>query len=526
MQNEVKNTPLVLLILDGFGIAASSRGNAITQAAMPAWNELARTHTIFSLAASGEAVGLPWGEPGNSEVGHLNLGAGKIVYQEVLRINTAIEDGSFFENETLLSAIAHCKKHNSSLHLAGLVSDGGVHSHHDHLYALLELAAAASLKRVYIHAFLDGRDTTFNSGLEHIQQLERIAERMGAGVIATVSGRFWAMDRDNHYDRIEKVYRAMVRAESDVVYDSATAAIEESYANKVYDEEFKPAVIRHGSENGSARVQPGDSIIFFNYRPDRARELVRAFTSSEFSRFSRTALSNLHAVTLTEYEPDAPVAVAYRKDSIAHPIARVWSEAGITQLHIAETEKYAHVTYFFNGGTDIVFPGQENILIPSAGVVSYAQKPEMSIREITEKAVSDILSGGHQCYVINIANADMVGHTGDLRATIRALGFVDETIAKLAKAVEKRSGTLVITADHGNAEEMVNWENGHIIKEHSANPVPCAIIGEPFRLASPKPEGFALDTLKISGVLSDVAPTLLAILEIPAPEEMTSRPLI
>ncbi|MBI4122678.1 MAG: 2,3-bisphosphoglycerate-independent phosphoglycerate mutase [Parcubacteria group bacterium] len=526
MQTTVKNTPLVLLILDGFGIAAASRGNAITQANMRTFGELVRRYPTFSLAAAGEAVGLPWGEPGNSEVGHLNLGAGKIVYQEVLRINTSIEDGSFFGNETLAGAIAHCKKHNSSLHLAGLVSDGGVHSHQDHLYALLELANRAALKRVYVHVFLDGRDTAFNSGLGYVQQLERIAARLGVGSIATISGRFWAMDRDNHYERIEKVYWAMVKGESERAYDSAAEAIAESYANKVYDEEFVPTVIRRKGANGASRIQPGDGIIFFNYRPDRARELVRAFVLPTFTKFDRTALSNLHAVTLTEYEPDTPVHVAYPKELVEYPLARAWSEAGLTQLHIAETEKYAHVTYFFNGGKDIVFPGQENSIIPSLGAVSYAEKPEMSIQEITSQVAADLAAGRHHCYVVNFANPDMVGHTGNLRATVAGLSYVDASIAALSRAVEKRRGILVVTADHGNAEEMVNWENGHIMKEHSSSPVPAVLVGEQFKLASPKPDTFTLDALAVSGVLSDVAPTLLTLLGLPIPEQMTSRSLI
>ncbi len=519
----MQNIPLVLLILDGFGIAPPSRGNAISQAKMPVFNDLLSKHKAFSLAASGEAVGLPWGEPGNSEVGHLNLGAGKIVYQEVLSINNSIENGSFFENQAFLEAISHCKKHNSSLHLAGLVSDGGVHSHQDHLLALLELAGKASLKRVFVHVFLDGRDTAFNSGLGYVRELERIMKRIGVGSIATVSGRFWAMDRDNHWDRIEKTYKAMVRAESDYVYDSAIKAITESYERKVYDEEFFPTVINSAEKKGISRIQPGDSLIFFNYRPDRAREITKSFVLPAFTKFERSVLSNLCVVTLTEYESNIPVKVAYRKDAVSNPIARVLSDSGLTQLHIAETEKYAHVTYFFNGGKDTVFPGQDNMIIPSVNTSRYDESPAMSIREITKHVVNQIVSQKYHFYVINFANADMVGHTGNLKATKIALEHIDQAILKIYKATASNGGVLAMTSDHGNSEEMINWENGHIVKQHSANPVPFIVVGDSFKLVKQRNKLFDLNTLKISGVLSDVSPALLSVLGIPAPKEMTSR---
>jgi len=521
-----KSLPLVLLILDGFGIAPPSRGNAISQTKMPNFNSLIQKYQTYALAAAGEAVGLPWGEPGNSEVGHLNLGAGRIVYQEVLRINKSIEQKTFFDNDVLSGAIKHCKKHNSSIHLMGLLSDGGVHSHQDHLYALLELMSRAGLKRVYIHAFLDGRDTTFDSGLSYIKQLEKTTKRINVGSIATVSGRYYAMDRDNHWDRIEKTYHAMVKAESDQTFTSAAEAIKESYARKVYDEEFVPVVIRQEKNGGSGRIQPGDSVIFFNYRPDRAREMTKAFVLPTFTKFDRTALSDLYFVTLTEYEPDLPVHVAYTKEIIEHPVSLLISQAGLSQLHIAETEKYAHVTYFFNGGKDSVFPGQENKIIPSAGVASYADKPEMSAREIVKEVLANIKMQKYHVYVINLANPDMVGHTGNLRATQKALGFVDAAVGDISKAVRAEGGVLLITADHGNAEEMVNWENGHIMKEHSANPVPLVIAGERYVLKKSRESDFTLDQLPVGGVLSDVGPTLLSILNIAPHESMTSRALV
>jgi len=518
--------PLVLMILDGFGIAPPSRGNAISQASMPRFNDLVQQYTTYALAAAGEAVGLPWGEPGNSEVGHLNLGAGKIVYQEVLRINKSIEEKTFFDNEVLLGAIKHCKKHNSSLHLMGLLSDGGVHSHQDHLYALLELASRAGLKRVFIHAFLDGRDTPYNSGITYVKQLEKITKRVNVGSIASVSGRYYAMDRDNHWDRIEQAYRVMVKAESQESYESATEAVQASYDRNVFDEEMAPTAIKQGKNAGSARIQPGDSAIFFNYRPDRAREITKAFTLPTFMKFERGTLSDLYFVTLTEYEPNLPVHVAYPKEVIAEPIGKRISDAGLTQLHIAETEKYAHVTYFFNGGKDAEFKGQENKIIPSAGVPSYADKPEMSASEITKEVLEAIKAEQYDVYIMNLANPDMVGHTGNLRATQKALGFVDAAIGEISKAVLKKGGVLLITADHGNAEEMVNWENGHIVKEHSANPVPFVIAGERYKIAKPRDKNFSIDQLPVSGVLSDVGPTILSILSIKPHTGMSSRALV
>ena len=526
MNQNIKNLPIVLLILDGWGIAPSSRGNAFTGSKIPIYNQLVRNYKCFSVAASGEAVGLPWGEPGNSEVGHLNLGAGKIVYQPVLLINKSIEDKTFFNNEELMAAIQNCKQKNSTLHLMGLLSEGGVHSHQDHLYALLELAARNGLKKVYVHVFLDGRDSAFDSGAHYVSQLEKIMNQLGVGKIATICGRFWAMDRDNNWDRVGKAYEAMALGKSDKVYPNAALAIKESYANKVYDEEFAPCVIGQQGDENSARIQSGDSLIFYNYRPDRARQLTKAFSLPSFDKFKRPRLDNIHFVTLVEYDPDLPVKVAFKKEIIKTPIGKVWSDSGLSQFHVAETEKYAHVTYFFNGGEDVVFKGEDNKIVDSAGVASYADKPEMSVNEIKKVVLEDMQKNGHHCYVVNFANADMVGHTGNIRATRFGVETVDKAIKDLAKQVLKMNGVLVITADHGNAEEMVNWENGEIIKEHSRNPVPALIIGEQFRLQSPKPETFSLDSLDVVGVLSDVTSTLLAINGLDQPETMTSRSLI
>lgn len=526
MPHKAHNLPLVLLILDGFGIAPPSRGNAITESRLPNYNELLKRYTTFALAASGEAVGLPWGEPGNSEVGHQNMGAGYIVYQDVLRINQAIADGHFFENEALAGAVSHCKKHNSSLHILGILSDGGIHGHQDHVYAALELAARAKLSRVFLHLILDGRDTPYASAAGYLKQLEKVAKRLATGTIATVSGRFYAMDRDNHWERIERVYSAMVRGESAEMFPDALSAVAASYEKKVYDEEFVPAVIASGPGNGSSRVSPGDAVIFTNYRPDRGRELTAALVLPGFNKFPRTLLGNLYVATMASYDPDLPAHVAFKKEAVAFPLSRVLSEAGLSQLHIAETEKYAHVTYFFNGGSDVAYPLQENVIVPSAGVASYADKPEMAAREITEKVLASLNAGSHDVIIANFANPDMVGHTGNLQATVLSLSTVDESLGAIGRAVEKKGGVLIITADHGNAEEMVNWENGHIIKEHSANPVPCTLIGVPFKREPPLAQELALHQLPVTGVLSDVAPTILSILGLPVPQRMTSRSLV
>lgn len=526
MKNKVKNLPFSLIILDGWGIAPPSRGNAITEAKTPFFNSITQQFKTFSIAASGESVGLPWGESGNSEVGHQNLGAGKIVYQEILKINKSIEDNSFFEKDVFQDAVAHCKKHNSSLHILGILSDGGVHGHQDHIYALLELAARNSLSRVNVHVILDGRDVAYNSGLEYVQQLEKIIKRLKIGEISTISGRFYAMDRDNHWNRTQQAYKAIIKGESLQAYESAEDAIKSSYEKGVYDEEFVPVLIRKEGENGTTRVQPGDALIFTNYRPDRARQITKAFIDPSFEKFKRTLLGNLYFVGMTEYENGFPENVAFKKESVDYPISRVISEAGLSQLHIAETEKYAHVTYFFNGGKDIVFKGQENIIIPSAGVPSYVDKPEMSAKEIADYTVGSLKKAKYAFYVINFANADMVGHTGNLRAIIKAVEVVDSCVKRIVSQTIAQGGVACVTSDHGNAEEKVNWDNGHIIKKHSTNPVPCILVGDKFRLKNPKEKDFLLSNLKVSGVLSDVTPTILSICGLQKPEDMTSLSLL
>lgn len=521
--NKIK--PVILIILDGWGVAPPSQGNAITLAKTPIFNKILTVYPSMTLQASGEAVGLPWGEMGNSEVGHLNLGAGKIIWQNLPRINRAIADGSFFKNKVFLKAIEHTKKNNSKLHLIELVSTGAVHSSIEHLYAFLELAKKNGLSKVYIHAILDGRDTPYNSGQQFIKELLERMKQIGIGKIATLSGRFWSMDRDNHWERTEKSYLAMTKGQADKFFDNPLAAIEDSYQNKIYDEEFVPTVITKNNQP-VAKVQSNDAVIFLNFRPDRARQLTKAFVLDKFSGFSRDKIQNLLFVTMTEYEKDLPVDVAFPPEKIEQPLAKVISDLGLRQFHIAETEKYAHVTFFFNGGREQPFPGEDRVLIPSPRVSSYDQKPEMSAPEVTAKLKEAILSEKYDFIVVNFANGDMVGHTGNLEATKKAVETLDELLGQVLIEVLRKNGVAIVTADHGNAEEMINLRTGEIDKEHSTNPVPFIVVGKQYELTEKLKEVPDLSSMQPSGVLADVAPTILKIMGIKPPEEMTGTALI
>ncbi len=527
MHHKIK--PVVLAILDGWGIAPPGRGNAITSASTPTIKSLPKNFPTLAVQASGEAVGLPWGEMGNSEVGHLNLGAGRIVYQDMPRITKAISDDSFFTNTVLQAAVAHVRKHSSRLHLLGLVSSGGVHSSIDHLFALLELAKKAKIKEVYIHAILDGRDTPRNSAEVFIKKLNQKIKEIGVGEIATLSGRYYAMDRDNRWDRIEQAFVAMTEGKADRTADTAAQAIKDSYAKANYDEEFVPTVIMHGGKP-VATIQDKDAVIFFNFRPDRARQLTKAFTLPSFDKFHREKyFPHLFFVTMTEYDKDLPVKVAFPPEYIVTPFSKVVSDAKLKQLHISETEKYAHVTYFFNGGREEPFAGQDNILIPSPRVSSYAEKPEMSAREVTKRLLEEMQKDKYSFTVVNFANADMVGHTGNLEATVAAVQIVDECIGKIMKEILPREGILFITADHGNAESKVNLQTGELDKEHTVNPVPFYIIGEQFRGNTPYKDFIQDDDLSALppvGILSDVTVTMLQLMKLPVPEEMTGRNLL
>jgi 2,3-bisphosphoglycerate-independent phosphoglycerate mutase len=528
-QNKFKRPkPVGLIVLDGWGIAQPYSGNAISQAKIPVLNDLISHYPTMTLRASGEAVGLPWSENGNSEVGHLNLGLGRIIYQNLPRINKTIADNSFFSNQALIGAFKHARENKSKVHLLGLVSNGCVHSSIEHLEALLAMAKNEKIDDIFIHAILDGRDTAYNSGQNFIKDLERAIREHGRGKIATISGRFYAMDRDNRWDRISKSYAAITEGRGNKS-ETANRAIEESYLKKIYDEEFAPAVI-YESGNPVALVEDNDSIIFFNYREDRARQITKAFVLPTFDKFKRPKyLRNLHFVTFTEYEKDLPVEVAFPPESLKNTLGEVISRAGLKQLRIAETEKYAHVTYFFNGGEETKFKGEDNELIPSPHITSYDLKPEMSAPEVAEKLVKHIDNDEYDFFLVNFANADMVGHTGNIKASVKAIETVDKCLGKVVKSVLAKDGAVFITADHGNAEDMFNMQTGSIDKEHSTNPVPFIIVSRQFEglnLGGQEAPNGDLSLIKPQGILSDVAPTILKIMGIEKPEDMTGRALI
>lgn len=520
--------PAVLLVLDGFGIAPDSEGNAITRAKKPTFDMLQSRYPAMTLRASSEEVGLSWGEMGNSEVGHLAIGAGRVYFQTLPRINRAIADGSFFENAALLKALSAVESSGGTLHLIGLMSAGKVHSFDDHAFALLKLCKTKKVKDVAVHAILDGRDTLYNSGIDFLHGLDAHMKETGVGHLASISGRYYAMDRDNRYERVEKAYKAIALGESEVTAEDPFAALEDSYAREVYDEEFVPTVmVKKGKP--VATVKPGDAVIFFNFRPDRARELTKAFVLPTFEKFPRTYIENLTFVTMTEYEAGLPVDVAFPPVAINNTLAETLSNAGLVQLHIAETEKYAHVTFFMNGTREAPFPNEDRALIPSPHVATYDTVPAMSTYEITEKLIAEIERANYDAYIVNFANPDMVAHTGNLPATIAAIEAVDECVGKIVEAVLAKDGLLCITADHGNAEEVLNLQTHAIDKEHSTNPVPFFIISNAYAgkpsIAGDVPNG-DMSLMPPVGMLADVAPTFLALLGIPQPPDMTGTPLL
>ena len=522
------NTPLVVAILDGWGVAPDAEGNAISRANTPNMNGFLREYPAMTLAASGNEVGLNFGEMGNSEVGHLNIGAGRIYYQTLPRINKAVSDGEFYQNRAFLEAIEHTKENKSALHIIGLVSPGNVHASQEHMHEVLALAKEHKVKHIYVHAILDGRDTQYNAGKEFIAELQKKMKEYKVGEIATVSGRFFAMDRDNRWDRVEAAYRAMVDGVSTEYYTDPIEAIEASYQANVFDEEFVPVVIGKKGKP-TARVQSGDSVIFCNFRADRARQLTQAFVLPAFTKFTRPYIENLTFVTMTEYEKEIPVRVAFPPIVIHNSLAEVLSKSGLKQYHVAETEKYAHITFFLNGTIEDPFEGETRNIIPSPQVKTYDLAPEMSADLITKDVVQAITSGEYDVIFLNYANADMVGHTGNYEATIRGVEAVDKGLGIIAQHVLTKEGVLLITADHGNAEEVKNLQTGERDKEHSTNPVPCIIVAKQFRgLAGPAgdpPDG-DLSLMRPVGMLADVAPTVLKLLNIAQPEEMTGRPLI
>jgi len=526
MADEVKH-PGVLIVIDGFGVAPPGEGNAVVLAKKPNFDRYIRQYPTMTLRASGEEVGLSWGEMGNSEVGHLAIGAGRVYYQMFSRINTAIANGSFQTNEVFLKAFAYAKEHKSKLHLVGIMSPGKIHGMDEHCFELLKLAKEQGLSDVFVHAILDGRDTVLNSAPDFIGKLLGVMKELGVGTLATMSGRYYSMDRDNRWDRIEKGYNAMVLGAGPTAEDPI-AALQESYKKEIFDEQFVPTVLVKGG-HPVATISDKDVVLFYNFRPDRMREMTQAFALETFTAFERTRPSQLHLVSMAEYEKGLPVEVAFPPTTVENCLAEVLSKKGLKQLHIAETEKYAHVTFFMNGTREEAFAGEDRVIIPSPKVASYDEKPEMSARLITERVVKELQANAYDFYIINFANPDMVGHTGNLEATIKAVQVVDECLGKIVEQVLARDGHVFITADHGNAEEKKNLRTGALLKEHATNPVPFFLIGKSFEgqasLAGEVPDG-DLSLMPPVGMLADVAPTILAVMGIEKPEEMEGEALL
>jgi 2,3-bisphosphoglycerate-independent phosphoglycerate mutase len=479
------------------------------------------------LQAGGEAAGLPWNDVGNSEVGHMTIGAGRIVYQELSRINAAISNGSFFSNPVLKEAVEHVKKNKGTFHILGLVSPGGIHSHSDHLYALLEFIKREGLEECVVHAILDGRDASYASAAGYIEILMEKLKTVN-GKIATLSGRFYAMDRDHHWNREEKAYKALTQGLSDQTYEDPLRAIKESYERGVYDEEFIPTVItKHGKPVGT--IQNGDAVIFFNIRADRARQMTQSFITPTFDAFKRTEYANLFFATFTQYEKGTSARVVFPPHVIRNCLAETISKAGLKQFHIAETEKYAHVTYFLNAGREEPFSEEKREMVPSPHVESYDKKPEMSAREITQSIIKALESDAYDFLAINFANADMVGHTGNMKATIKAIETIDQCFKQFVPLILQKGGAVVITADHGNAEVLLDLQTGNIDKEHNGSPIPCIIIAQELEgktLHSADIFQKDLSLLEVSGMLSDIAPTILDLLGIEKPMDMTGSSLL
>jgi len=506
----MKKTPVALVILDGWGISDKTDNNAVSLAETPCLDRLLKTYPTCKIGASGRDVGLPDGQMGNSEVGHLNIGAGRIVYQDLTRISLAIEEGQFAQNSVLVNICQRLLDSKGTLHLLGLLSDGGVHSHNTHLYALVRLAKQFGIKDVCIHAFLDGRDTPPRSGVGYLQELEQELKGCGIGWIATGTGRYWAMERDNRWERVERAYQALTEGIGQQT-DSSAAAIKAAYDAGQTDEFVEPWIV---GKNGS--INDGDGVIFFNFRADRARELTRALTNAEFSGFSLKQRPQLvDFVCMSEYDETFNLPIAFPSEPLTHILAEVVSNAGLTQLRIAETEKYAHVTFFFNGGVEKAWPGEDRVLIPSPKeVATYDLKPSMSAVEVTDEVVARVNSGNYDLIILNFANPDMVGHTGVLPAAIEAMETVDSCVERVVASVLAAGGQLLLTADHGNCEQMTDASGG-VHTAHSTNPVPLTLIGEENR-----------SKVLRNGILADLAPTILHLLNLPQPAEMTGTSLI
>ncbi|WP_186672061.1 2,3-bisphosphoglycerate-independent phosphoglycerate mutase [Sporosarcina sp. BP05] len=507
----MSKSPVALIILDGFGLRDDKLGNAVAQANKPNYDLLWNNFPHSTLTACGEAVGLPEGQMGNSEVGHLNIGAGRVVYQSLTRINKSIREADFFDNETLLRAVTHAKENGSALHLMGLLSDGGVHSHYEHLFALLRLAKLNGLDKVFVHAFLDGRDVSPQSALDYIEKTETFMQELGVGKFASISGRYYAMDRDKRWERVEKAYRAIVDGTA-LTAATPTAGVMASYKQGIHDEFVVPFVIE---ELGKpvATVEDGDAVVFFNFRPDRAIQLSRAFTDSSFDELENETkkFTDLKFVTFTHYSDEVVADVVYSSQNLENTLGEVISRNGLTQLRIAETEKYPHVTFFMSGGREDRFEGEERILIASPKVATYDLQPEMSAYEVTEALIEGIEANRFDAIILNFANPDMVGHSGMLEPTIKAIETVDECLGKIIDAIHAKGGTAIVTADHGNADEVTTLD-GAPMTAHTTNPVPVIVTKSEI-------------VLREGGKLADLAPTMLKLLQVDQPAEMTGTPL-
>jgi 2,3-bisphosphoglycerate-independent phosphoglycerate mutase len=504
----------VLVVLDGWGLRQSRDHNAIALAQTPAYDALLERYPHAQLIASGEAVGLPAGQMGNSEVGHMNMGAGRIVYQDLTRIDKSIHDGDFLDNPALAAAMDRCRDGRHALHLIGLVSDGGVHSHQRHLHALIELAARRKVPRVFVHVITDGRDTSPTGGRRYVGELEAAMRRAGTGRIATLSGRYYAMDRDKRWDRTKLAYDAIVGGTGQATSASAGDIIERSYAGRVTDEFIKPAVVVNADGSPVATIGDGDSVIVFNFRADRARQLTRAIAFADFDGFERATHPKVHVTTMTEYDQTYGLPIAFSTEAFSGNLAEVLQAHGVNNLRLAETEKYAHVTYFFNCGEERPYRGEDRLLVPSPKVATYDLKPEMSAHGITDALVGDLERRQHRAVICNFANADMVGHTGSLEAAIAAVQTLDGCLERIVKAIQAADGVLIVTADHGNAEQMWDDELDAPHTAHTSNPVPVILVDERARGA----------TLR-DGSLRDVAPTMLRLLGLEPASDMTGSDL-
>jgi len=506
--------PLMLIILDGWGYREAIEGNAVLAAKTPNLDHLMEEYPWCFLEASGEAVGLPEGQMGNSEVGHLNIGAGRIVYQDLTRINLSIRKGDFFKNPAFLGAISNAKANDSSLHLMGLVSYGGVHSYMTHIYALIKLAQQEGLKKVYIHAFLDGRDVPPKAALKDIKELDAFCKENGSAKIATISGRYYAMDRDKRWDRTKLAYDALTMGVAPYKAPDAETAVSEAYERGETDEFVKPTVITDLEGKPEAVIKDNDSIIFFNFRPDRARQLTWAFVNKDFDSFPREKYPKVYYVCMAQYDETLDLPIAFPPEELKNVLGEVLSKQGLVQLRTAETEKYAHVTFFLNGGKEKCYEGEDRCLIPSPKVATYDLKPEMSAYEVTDEVIERIRSGKYDVIILNFANMDMVGHTGIFEAAVKAVEVVDNCVGRIEAVLEEVGGVAIITADHGNAEQMENPRTGEPHTAHTSNPVKCIYFGNN-----------EVKALK-NGKLCDLAPTLLEILNVRKPEEMTGESLI